>query len=559
MPIEFACEKCERTLRVPDGSSGKRSQCPACHFEQEVPFVVSLEEPSSRSESGITKQAAANLPPDKVSIPCPNCRHNLICGRELLGTRGQCKKCAHIFTITESPRAAEAAEPAWIFHCPKCRQLFEGREEMRGRKGKCHVCQSVFPIELELAEPKTAPTSAEEDELIVVPESTPTQQAADGRKSSGFKTSAATGSQSASPPSTPTVSPVSPQPAQRRRPLPAIRFQCASCTGIMEVPGETAGLDTACPYCQVVQKIPPKSTVSSTVTSSGSSPSMNTAPQSYAPLSGPRPAANDVFADLSAPVNPYAASSTTAWTGGLQRARREGLTVGNAFSLMFESLMPAWFALSIHFLIAIITSIVMRVLTRMAGKYIGSLGLDREVAITLAVVVLVMYCIFNAFFGAWFTGAAAHTALRAVRKKSFDMGQAMSPEGAFGPAISIALLQMFFGMILAAPGIMELWSPGTIRGMGNNLMLLSVGVVILSVVTLNLTSLSYYAGVDGEETSQALSTSASLFFNRFPVVFGTRLLNWLLTIVLLIPTLGMAIFLPFFMNAAIYQLARSEE
>lgn len=37
MPIEFPCPQCGRTLRTPDGSSGKRAKCPSCEMVTTIP------------------------------------------------------------------------------------------------------------------------------------------------------------------------------------------------------------------------------------------------------------------------------------------------------------------------------------------------------------------------------------------------------------------------------------------------------------------------------------------------------------------------------------------
>lgn len=46
MPIEFRCSSCNKLLRVPDGSEGKKAQCPDCQAILEIP-VVATEAPTS--------------------------------------------------------------------------------------------------------------------------------------------------------------------------------------------------------------------------------------------------------------------------------------------------------------------------------------------------------------------------------------------------------------------------------------------------------------------------------------------------------------------------------
>lgn len=37
MPIEFACQVCKQTIRVPDGNEGRRTKCPNCSAIQPIP------------------------------------------------------------------------------------------------------------------------------------------------------------------------------------------------------------------------------------------------------------------------------------------------------------------------------------------------------------------------------------------------------------------------------------------------------------------------------------------------------------------------------------------
>ncbi len=145
------------------------------------------------------------VPEDLLAIPCPRCQQVLRCSSELLGTKGQCRGCKHIFVISTAPAAAKT-EDAWVFNCPKCDQLFEGNEEMRGRRGKCHVCGEVFTIELKRAAPEPEP------EVDI------------------FESS------SSSP--------------------PPIQLACGACQGVMEVPADSAGCTAECPFCQALLEIP---------------------------------------------------------------------------------------------------------------------------------------------------------------------------------------------------------------------------------------------------------------------------------------------------------------
>ena len=130
MPIEFKCNRCSKTLRVPDGSQGKPSICPGCKDRLIVPI--------SAGEEG----------QGRIDVPCPKCRNVLQCDAKLDGTRGCCPSCAHVFTISLSYVSIDsAAQESFPFACPKCKQLFEGTPDKAGKKGKCTGCSEVFVIE----------------------------------------------------------------------------------------------------------------------------------------------------------------------------------------------------------------------------------------------------------------------------------------------------------------------------------------------------------------------------------------------------------------------------
>lgn len=233
MPIEFACEFCGRLLRVPDGTAGSRCQCPACEVILEIPDphavgVVDLEDACSEGNPSSPQNSQ-----DRLRIPCPKCDSVLNCDAGLLGTKGQCRQCGHIFLISTDPLVEEtvAGGPDLIFSCPKCDQLFEGREGMQGRKGKCHSCGAVFLIELRRESASQPPcktgkrgpeTSSEETQAEI------TQPARDG---------------------------LPPNPVTRTA-LGNIQLACSRCHGLMEVPGNTSGRTTACPFCQQLIRIP---------------------------------------------------------------------------------------------------------------------------------------------------------------------------------------------------------------------------------------------------------------------------------------------------------------
>ncbi|GAB5403815.1 MAG: hypothetical protein Aurels2KO_20460 [Aureliella sp.] len=155
-------------------------------------------------ESDVEKGETVAAQPERLAIPCPRCQQILHCPPELVGTKGQCRGCKHIFVISTAPVAAQAEE-AWVFNCPSCDQLFDGNEEMRGRKGKCHACGEVFAIELKRPTPEP-----ESDGVVEANSATP----------------------------------------------PPIQLACGACEGVMEVPADSAGCTAECPFCQALLEIP---------------------------------------------------------------------------------------------------------------------------------------------------------------------------------------------------------------------------------------------------------------------------------------------------------------
>lgn len=226
MSIEFFCATCDNLLSVPDGTQGRDCQCPSCGAISKIPRIVV--EPSqqpatslapaiapapkpaaSRAATSIahaspatSTQLSVQKKEERLQVTCPQCHYSLRCNPELLGTKGQCKQCKHIFVIGENqPQTQPAANQ--VFHCPKCQQLFEGKAEMQGRRGKCHVCGEIFTIAL-------VPASNNK------------------------------------PADTPKI------PAQPAK----FQILCGHCQGAMEVPENALGQQVSCPHCQQLLLIP---------------------------------------------------------------------------------------------------------------------------------------------------------------------------------------------------------------------------------------------------------------------------------------------------------------
>jgi len=112
MPIEFACEACGKLLRVPDGSGGLSCECPACRALLEIPDPAAI---------NFVHSARGQDEGGQLRVTCPKCSAELACDESLLGTKGQCKNCKYIFTIsTDKSLAVAEPDAGWIFECPQC-------------------------------------------------------------------------------------------------------------------------------------------------------------------------------------------------------------------------------------------------------------------------------------------------------------------------------------------------------------------------------------------------------------------------------------------------------
>lgn len=208
-------------LRVPDGTEGKASQCPACGSVGTIPSHRGTLSSTVASQAKVDATKDKPLDDGLVRVTCPKCQYPLRCQPELMGTKGQCKQCKHIFVIGETSIAAVELTPL-VFSCPKCDQLFDGKPEMEGRKGKCHSCGEVFAIKLRLAEAESKPKVEKQ-----------VQTSAPDLASSAAVT------QSTSPAN--------------------LQIVCGSCKGVMEVSASAAGKNVACPHCQQLLQIPSSS------------------------------------------------------------------------------------------------------------------------------------------------------------------------------------------------------------------------------------------------------------------------------------------------------------
>ncbi|MEZ6074745.1 MAG: hypothetical protein R3C56_03440 [Pirellulaceae bacterium] len=483
MPIEFNCQACHQWLSTPDGSAGQRCQCPDCGTLLTIParspvtlgHVGSLRNPAASTQHPASKsrvqQPVTEPLSDSLKIPCPRCRFELLCSPSLLGTKGQCRNCQHIFTIASSDRARPAASepdsPELVFHCPSCAQLFAGQAEMEGKKGKCHACGEVFAIALEPA--PEVPGIATERKPVATKPNAP-KPAELGPVTAPIST--------AKPSSTLVVI----SSAQRQAP---IRFNCPYCAGVMEVPAATSGRQTLCPYCDEPLTIPetsdsPQSPTASLPVDSTSSYTATTAAlgiQSeqnvWTELSDKKSVALGT-PSVALVLSQTKAASSEGWDAPPHRTQPRDLTFSNAFQLAFNSILPFCLIAPVLFGMAtVVTLITVPLLFSFAEQTVRMLDMTDATSIQLTVFGLLSVAVLVGVFAA--TAAycmTCNTALHAVRSKPITSRVVFSTGGAYGGMFAILFgwtilnLLRSTGVPLVMQELAEAGSPQTAKLIG---------------------------------------------------------------------------------------------
>ncbi|MEO8269312.1 MAG: hypothetical protein ABI557_06305 [Aureliella sp.] len=562
MPIEFNCQVCRQRLSTPEGSAGRQCQCPDCGTlitipasSRVVPSNSAASAQASISSSSFPK-SAAGLAADSLQIPCPRCHFELVCSPSLLGTKGQCRNCQHIFTIPRSDSsqtdASESDSPDLVFHCPACAQLFAGQAEMEGKKGKCHACGEVFAIALE-------PVPVTPSGPIV---SSPTVARPSAPRPSV-----------ASPPVKPLDKAVLISTTQRQDP---IQFNCPSCSGVMEVPGSTSGQQTLCPYCgesltiPAMSQSPRISTASMPVASAVSSAAPTNASAS--------PTEQTMWNGLSdktnaAQSNPYATPalsqfdplSSQMWSAPTPRRKRvRGLTFSNAFELTFNSLFPFCLIAPVLFGMATVVALIAYlVLIFLARQTVRLLELTDVTSVQIVVFGLLAVAVLVGVLAA--TAAYCMTcnaALHAVRGKQISSRVVFNTGDAYGGVLAILLGWTIFN-ILRTIGVPYLMQEMARTGDLQAAKLTGISIIgILLLVQLVFTflwSFVPYALLDGQGLFEAIGTSTSICLNHLFIVLPVLICGWLLYILVGIASIGLGMLLMigalFYLNAAIYHLA----
>lgn len=187
---------------------------------------------------------------------------------------------------------------------------------------------------------------------------------------------------------------------------------------------------------------------------------------------------------------------------------------------------------------------------------LSSSKISRETAVTVLYICLGVWGLFMLPIAGWFYGSISHMALRAIRKKPFDFGKCFTAGGAFEAAMLFLMGGLLLNVLSSAPNFYEAYKPGSLGILAALWPLLLLPVIIIYNT---LFSLSAFAAVDGDETGSAFATSSRLVTSNIGVMIGVKILVWMMTILLIIPTLGLAMVLPIYFNATLYDLARKGE
>lgn len=572
MPIEFKCQSCARTLRVPDGSEGRQCQCPGCSAIVSIP--TTFKEVSSSRETQPAAPAApvnhvaqapaevdkANDPSDKISVACPNCSQPLLCERNLIGTKGQCKGCQCVFLISLDPRQVQAsvATTEMTFACPQCGQLFDGQPHMQGRRGRCHVCQAVFSIQLQRKSPQSPVAQPPKIE-------TPRQPAV------------ATASELnrtlvESPPDK--RLPISPRNNDTRppsRPLTPIQFACGACKGVMEVPGDTIGQSTVCPYCMAVSVIPPVSQQPNAPRAQTSKPGgwsavgspLDQLPDLSAELPAGQRVGPQVFAsDDPFSITPQANSSLVAIRRSPKKTSRRGLTFTNAYGLFFESFVPACFISSVLWVIILALPYGLFLLSSLLSVAIGSIHPVLGVGAFLLAIISIV--IFVPLSNLYLVAITQNAALEATR------GAACNSASLFGGARIMLPLLGFVGLvflIMLIPCIiagLAIYAAKLFAATSTAVAVACLIVYLVSILATTYIQMTYmftpFALLDGQRVVEAMATSSEIFRAHSLTIFSVFLTFFLLLTLTFFVTLGLGALLLFasffYMAAAMYELGR---
>ena len=94
--IEFDCQQCRQTVRVPATAAGKKGRCPHC---QEVVQIPEQSQPPAVPQQTTTQTAAPESANGKIEFDCQQCRQTVRVPATAAGKKGRCPHCQEVVQI----------------------------------------------------------------------------------------------------------------------------------------------------------------------------------------------------------------------------------------------------------------------------------------------------------------------------------------------------------------------------------------------------------------------------------------------------------------------------
>jgi hypothetical protein len=127
--ISVECPGCHRKGQLPSAFQGRSVKCPGCGHSFKVPFQASRGTKDTDAATKTTAEAEVGLPEDiglspmgdqdveviedatvVVDTKCPGCGHKGSVPEKFVGKKLKCRKCAKLFTVVDSSKAAAPAK-----------------------------------------------------------------------------------------------------------------------------------------------------------------------------------------------------------------------------------------------------------------------------------------------------------------------------------------------------------------------------------------------------------------------------------------------------------------
>lgn len=342
---------------------------------------------------------------------------------------------------------------------------------------------------------------------------------------------------------------------------------------MLEVPGATVGLETACPFCNKILTIPaPKHSAGTVagkrVPASAPHPGAFSSPKSKVdqPVAASQSNAGNPYVDPLGDPSLFLADSSLPplepqpWSipSGSPRKRTGAITFAKSFNMLLDRSFPACLYLIPQAILPVLPAALVVGVIKLAGwmMNMAEVGLSRETASVVVIASLVILVFVTLLLSlvsqCWMINLSLHC----------TRGGKVSSEVFFGGAnivfklilVSVAacLLSAIIYAFLMLP--VFLLVPSSVR---------AIAMVFLALLAAPLYLLPYlaimfapYAMIDGEGIATAVSTSLKIFKENWSAIIGVVITFMFVHMILNVLTLGLAGGLPFFLVASMYVQVR---